>query len=95
MYRREDIIKPGRAVGNTTRLVDYYIQELFNNFGKFIKVRDHYPLREADEYLYHRILNRLVIEHGPRVKVSTDWQKLKIKINYEPIRANLRVQSTD
>ena len=49
----EDI---NRGTGRTTRLVDSYIQELFNN--KEINVKDHFEHKTAHSYLVKRIINR-------------------------------------
>lgn len=54
----------GRKVGNTTRLIDYYIQELFES--GHIRIWDHYTNghhKEANSNLYERICNRLYKEH--------------------------------
>lgn len=53
----------GRASGRSTRLVDFYIQELFKNKGCFIKVIDHHPTHKADLNLLHMITSRLDNEH--------------------------------
>jgi hypothetical protein len=55
-----------RATGRTTRLVDYYIQELFNN-GE-IKVYDHWETKEGDRELILRIKKRMDNEH-PSTKI--------------------------
>lgn len=52
-----------RATGRTTRLVDSYIQELFNNKGSYIDIKDHYNSREADRILVNKIEKRLQSEH--------------------------------
>ena len=53
--------EPGRRVGNTTRLIDYYIQKLFKE-GK-IFVADHYPSFNADRHLANKICDRMKLEH--------------------------------
>lgn len=50
-----------RQNGQTTRLVDEYIQLLFTT-GE-IHIQDHYPNRQANENLMERILDRLQHEH--------------------------------
>ena len=55
---------PGRHVGNSTRLIDYYIQELYNN--GVIQVMDHHEEgkhQKPNDNLYERISNRLYREH--------------------------------
>jgi len=63
-----------RRIGNTTRLVDYYIQHLFNNPGDEIKIVDHYDVKPAHRYLLDRIINRLQLEHKSRVFI-VDYDK--------------------
>ena len=58
-----------RATGRTTRLVDYYIQELFNNSNKEIEIIDHYDHIKAHIHLTQIILKRFYNEH-PRVKIE-------------------------
>lgn len=55
-----------RASGRTTRLVDYYIQELFKN-GKIENITDHYDDVNAHLRLVDLIEKRLYIEHN-RIK---------------------------
>lgn len=59
------IIMSNRRTGNTTRLVDYYIQELFINYKA--EVVDHYPEEKPRgngmTYLMQRIVQRLQNEH--------------------------------
>lgn len=52
-----------RADGNTTRLVDYYIQELFNNFGNFVIIKDHHDDQRSHKNLLNKVLKRLELEH--------------------------------
>lgn len=53
-----------RATGKSTKLVDELIQEFFEKpMGTRIPVCDHYPERQADEYLLNQFMKRLVSEH--------------------------------
>lgn len=53
-----------RKSGRTTRLIDNYIQLLFDvDRGTTIKVRDHYPSNDAHRMLIDKIVNRLKNEH--------------------------------
>lgn len=58
-----------RSTGRTTRLIDYYIQKLFNNPNKEIEIIDHYDNIKAHIYLTQKMLERLYTEH-PRVKFN-------------------------
>lgn len=53
----------GRMTGNTTRQVDFAIQQLFN--GKIVVVKDHFEgaKKRNHEMLFDRIVNRLKFEH--------------------------------
>lgn len=57
--------QPGRRVGNTTRLIDYYIQVLFTQWKA--EVIDHHPednpRGNGMTYLVERIVQRLQNEH--------------------------------
>lgn len=50
-----------RRTGASTRLVDYYVQELFNT-GKVI-VKDHCDTTNAHRFLFRTFLKRLQLEH--------------------------------
>lgn len=52
-----------RATGRTTRLVDDYIQKLYENTGRFVEIVDHYPSRTADLHLCSKIISRMENEH--------------------------------
>lgn len=57
MSKEKSIIKDkNRGSGRTTRLIDYYIQELFTK-GE-INVKDHYDNIIAHKYLVQRIKDR-------------------------------------
>ena len=59
-----------RATGRTTRLVDYYIQKLFNNPNEEIEIIDHYNIQQSNSHLTQMILRRLYEEHrGVKIKV--------------------------
>lgn len=79
MSELKEIIEPGRRVGNTTRLIDYYVQELFNNFEQEIEIRDHFPHRRADEFLIERLVKRIRSEH-PSFEYEINRNKRTIKL---------------
>ena len=56
-------MEENRQTGRTTRLVDFYIQELYNNSNKEIIIKDHYENNESNRYLLSRIKYRLEKEH--------------------------------
>lgn len=54
-----------RQIGESTRLVDKYIQDIFTKpIGTVHIVRDHYPDDKAHKLLFDRICRRLATEHG-------------------------------
>ena len=63
-HNREAMV---RMTGRTTRLVDSYIQLLFENIGEYIKVKDHYNHIRADKHLIERIEERLYREYAIKV----------------------------
>ena len=59
-----------RATGRTTRLVDYYIQELFNHPNEEIEIIDHNNTQQSNIHLTQMILRRMYEEHrGVKIKV--------------------------
>ena len=59
-----------RATGRTTRLVDYYIQELFNNPNEEVEIIDHTNTQQSNIHLTQLILQRVYNEHRPiKIKV--------------------------
>lgn len=68
-----------RKSGRTTRLIDSYIQLLFEvEKGANIKVRDHYPSNDAHRQLLDKIINRLKNEH-PELQFEYDVRERTIK----------------
>ena len=68
-----------RRTGNTTRIIDWSIQELFTNGECFVV--DHYGTREASIYAYNITLSRLKNEHGLQEKdLILNRGKYRIKL---------------
>lgn len=75
---------PLRRCGNTTRLVDQYIQLLFM-YGQ-IHPHDHFHSRESDSLLFRRILDRLHYEH-PNLEMDVRHHEGTMRIkNWKPER---------
>ena len=53
-----------RATGRTTRLVDEYIQQIYNNQGEWVRIADHYPSKQADKVVFDKVCGRLKYEHS-------------------------------
>jgi len=56
------LILPNRRCGNTTRIVDKVIQDLFA--GKLCRIVDHHPTEKSAQYTWRKILDRLSREHN-------------------------------
>lgn len=77
----EGAIRYGRRCGNSTRMCDHAIQQLFN--GNIVHVQDHHQNgrhREANQHLFRMIMNRLTAEHPIDSLVKFDKQKLIIEL---------------
>lgn len=76
----EPLILPNiRQIGNTTRLVDTAIQIIFS--GYICVVKDHVNNRKMNEFLFHKILKRLEMEHsGSFNKINIDKINLEISL---------------
>lgn len=59
---------PDRRRGNTTRIIDYIIQKLFEGYE--VICNDHHESVEARKYLVNRVLARLSYEHNIDGKVK-------------------------
>lgn len=68
-----------RSTGRTTRLVDDYVQKLFDNKGEWITIKDHYIAKNADIILCRRICQRLTNEH-PNDTFEIGKQNTRIRI---------------
>ncbi len=68
-----------RMTGRSTRLTDSYIQQLYNNIGEWVTIKDHYITKRADSILLNRICKRLSFEH-PSTKIEIDRFNNRLKI---------------
>lgn len=53
----------GRATGMTTRLVDKYVQELYNHEGEWVEIIDHYDTPISHRQLADKVMERFSHEH--------------------------------
>lgn len=86
-----------RQKGRTTRLIDKYIQELFNHNGEWVTINDHTDLSaeqvcrlQMARQLVDKIIRRLKIEHnyGKTDKITiekrlTSDNKVQLKLTYK------------
>ena len=86
-----------RQKGRTTRLIDKYIQELFNHNGEWLTINDHTDLASEQEYhlrmtrqLFNKIIQRLKFEHNygktDKIKIEkrlTDNNEFQVKLTYK------------
>jgi len=74
------LYKEGRRVGNTTRLIDMFIQDFFNK-GE-CQIYDHYNTRESRQRVFDLVLRRLNTEHNIESRdVLLDRNRLIIRRN--------------
>ena len=86
-----------RQKGRSTRLIDKYIQELFNHNVEWLTINDHTDLASEQEYhlrmtrqLFNRIIQRLKFEHNygktDKIKIEkrlTDNNEFQVKLTYK------------
>lgn len=86
-----------RQKGRTTRLIDKYIQDLFNHNGEWVTINDHTDLAIEQEYhlqmtrhLFNKIVQRLKFEHnyGKTDNITiekrlTSDNKVQVKLTYK------------
>lgn len=65
----KDSIRPGRRVGNTTRIIDNAIQLLFA--GHIVEASDHHHSDDARSYVFRKILDRLSMQF--RFQLERDY----------------------
>ena len=76
-----NLYKQGRRVGNTTRLIDMFVQDFFNK--KECKIYDHYGTRQASQRVFNLVLQRLNQEHNiQKQDVFLDRNRLIIRNNH-------------
>ena len=87
-----------RQKGRTTRLVDNYIQELFNHNGEWVTIADHTDLPSEQKchlrmtrQLFDKIIQRLKFEHNyeknDKITIDkrlTDNNEFQVKLTYNP-----------
>ena len=64
-----------RGTGRTTRLVDYYIQELFNHPNEEVEIIDHTNTQQSNTHLTQLILQRMYNEHR-QIKIKVIKQNV-------------------
>lgn len=57
-----DIIRPGRMVGNTTRQINFEIDELLTVGETFIHDHAYHPTNKSQEFHLKKLFNRLSFE---------------------------------
>lgn len=74
----QHIYRIGRRQGNTTRMVDMFVQDFFDT-GK-CNIYDHHNTRESIKRVFNMVLERLAREHGIDTKdVMIDRNRFIIK----------------
>lgn len=73
-------IKGGRAVGNSSRQVNYIIDEMFNNFGEYIPVIDHFSLsndKSTSASINKMLLDKIIIRLKTEFKLTESQYTVK------------------
>lgn len=77
-YKKVPLLSLERRSGNTTRLIDYFIQDFFIK-GE-CRVYDHFDGKESGKRVFNLVMSRLKIEHNIKEKdVKLDVGHLIIK----------------
>ncbi len=75
-----NLYKKGRRVGNTTRLIDMFLQDFFTK-GE-CHIYDHYNTRHSRQRVFSLVLQRLSREHNiEKQDISLDKNRLIIRRN--------------
>lgn len=53
-----------RATGRTTRIVDEYIQKIYENKGEWVEIADHHYSMKANKMVADKVTARLKYEHS-------------------------------
>jgi len=80
----KDLIKPGRRVGNSTRLLNYYIEELFAKGEVFIQDHHDYPSSHKD--LFNKVLRRLNVEYNFNTHNCLEINYLSYGIEFKKVK---------
>jgi len=65
------MLNENRRTGRTTRLIDGYIQQLFEEGSVLIK--DHHDSPDSHCYLFRKVLARLKAEHRFQTMMDNKW----------------------
>jgi hypothetical protein len=66
VYKKIPFLVFGRRSGNTTRLIDSFIQDFF--IIGYCKIYDHYNSRESYKRVFSLVISRLMVEHNITIK---------------------------
>ena len=75
-----EAIRP-RMTGRTTRMVDEFVQKLYENKGEWVEIYDHYPNIHAHRMVFEKVIKRMLIEH-PSDKIEVDKLNNRIKLTW-------------
>ena len=75
-----EAIRP-RMTGRSTRMVDEFIQKLYNNEGEWVEVYDHHPSINASKMVLAKVSRRMLFEH-PQDKIDIDTLNNRIKLTW-------------
>lgn len=70
-----------RMTGKTTRMVDEFVQKLYENEGEWVEIYDHFPSIQAHRMIFEKVIKRMLIEH-PQDKIEVDKLNNRIKLTW-------------
>lgn len=71
MESHPEVVREGRAVGNTTRQIDAIVQEFFDKpVGTKIWIVDHHNNKDSNDDLLVKVTHRIEYEHHLKCKVD-------------------------
>lgn len=74
----------GRAIGNTTRIVDWYVQTLYNldKNTEGVEINDHHDNLAARHHCFILLVQRLQVEHKHIIN-NLKIDKARFRINWK------------
>ena len=70
-----------RMTGKTTRMIDEFVQKLYENEGEWIEIYDHFPSMNDDRMVLEKVIKRMQFEH-PQDKLEIDKLNNRIKLTW-------------
>ena len=72
-----------RMTGRTTRLVDDFVQVLFDKAGTWVHISDHHHSRTGNDNILVKLIERMKREHN--ITLDVNRQRMEVRINPKDI----------